>query len=98
MDVVVSVEVSQIVIINESLEEFVFLCEYAPSSSLVLKGGDEIEIAAKNVNMMGLVQNKPQEEIKKGGFFIKELGSVDIGYSTMYIGANGVKEGSDGVA
>ena len=98
MDPIVGVEINHDVVIYEFLKELVFLREHASSSSFVLKGGDEIEIAAKNVNMMGLVQNKPLEEIQKGGFFIRELGSINIAYYAMYIGANGVKYGSDGVA
>ena len=97
MDAIIGVEVNQVIIINESLEEFVFLCEHVPSSSLILKRGDEIGVATEDVNRMGLVHNEPLEEIKKGGFFIRDLGSIDIGYSAMYIGSNGVKEGSDGV-
>ena len=95
MCVVVGLEVNQIVTINESLENFVFLCEVALSSPLIWKGSDEIEITTKDINRNVLVLNKPLEEIKKGIFLIRELGSIDISYTTMNIGANEVKEGSD---
>ena len=67
-------------------------------SSLILKGRNEIEITTKNINVRGLLLNKPLDKVNKDQFLVRKLGSVYIGYSAVNVGAYEMKRSGNGVA